>query len=166
MEGCGFSFFDLIIWNQYYSDSATAWGSWKSPSAPFVRHQLQAILVFYKDKWKIQHSGETDLTKSEFMSLTKSELWNFSPESAKKIGHPAPFPEELPRRCMRLFSYIGDTILDPFVGSGTTIKVAQDLKRNCIGIEVNPKYCSLIKSRCFGRQFLDRKVEYKFEVVD
>jgi site-specific DNA-methyltransferase (adenine-specific) len=91
MEKTGFSFFDFIIWDQGYSDSATAWGSWCSPSAPFIRHQTEAILVFYKDVWKIQHKGKTDLTKKEFMSLTKGELWRMNPE--RRRAHPAPFPE-------------------------------------------------------------------------
>lgn len=143
MEKTGFKFFDFLIWNQMYSDSATAWGSWCSPSAPFIRHQTEAILVFCKDVWKIQHKGKSDLEPKEFMSLTKSELWDIRPAKASQVGHPAPFPEELPKRCIKLFSYVGDVVLDPFTGSGTTLKAAEDLGREWIGIEKEQSYINL-----------------------
>jgi len=76
----------------------------------------------------------------------------------------APFPEELPKFCLEVFSREGDVVLDPFLGSGTTMKVCQDLGRSCIGIEINPEYCEIAKRRCFGRAFLNRDVEYRFEV--
>ncbi len=162
LEDAGFRFFDHLIWNQGYSDSATAWGSWLSPSAPFIRHKTEAILVFYKDEWKLRDKGETDLTKKEFMSWTNNEVWEIQPESAKRIGHPAPYPEEFVYRCVKLFSYVDSVILDPFLGSGTTMKVCQDNNRSCIGIEKFEEYIPLIKKRCWGRQFLDRQVEYNF----
>jgi len=143
-EKTNFKFFDIIIWNQKYSDSATAWGSWKSPSAPFIRHQCESILVFYKIKWK-KRGRQSDLGTKEFMQLTKSELWSISPEG--KRLHPAPFPEELPRRCIKLFSYIGDVVLDPFVGSGTTLVVAQKLGRKWIGVDIKPEYIEMTKKR-------------------
>ncbi len=80
----------------------------------------------------------------------------------KKIGHPTPKPLDVIKYIISLFD--SETVLDPFVGSGTTMKACQDLQRNCIGIEINPDYCEIVKRRCFGRQFLDREVEYKFEV--
>ena len=76
--------------------------------------------------------------------------------------HPFEKPEPLIKIMIENCSNKGDTILDPFLGSGTTMKVAQDLARSCIGIEISPRYCQLAKDRCFGRQFLDRKVEYEF----
>ena len=105
------------------------------------------------------------MTKKEFMSWTNNEVWDIPPASAKQVGHPAPFPEELPRRCMKLFSYVNDVVLDPFLGSGTTMKVAQENRRSCIGIEINQKYCERIKEKLLGRQFLDRQVKYKFMTV-
>jgi len=74
-------------------------------------------------------------------------LWTFPGESKKRIGHPAPFPPELPRRCIKLFSYVDDTVLDPFVGSGTTLIVAHLNQRRSIGIEVDKGYCDLAKER-------------------
>jgi len=163
MEQVGFKFFDILLWNQNFSDSATAWGSWKSPSSPFIRHQCESILVFYKKTWKMKGVG-SDLTTLDFMRLTKSELWTMRPETDRT--HPAPFPLELPKRCIKLFSYLDSVILDPFLGSGTTMKACQDLKRSCIGIEIEPKYCDIVRKRCFGRTFLDHEVEYEFQVFD
>ena len=74
-------------------------------------------------------------------------LWTFPGESKKRIGHPAPFPLELPRRCIKLFSYVGDTVLDPFMGSGTTLVAAQLNKRLSIGIDVDECYCELARER-------------------
>ena len=74
-------------------------------------------------------------------------LWTFNGESAKRIGHPAPFPTQLPYRCAKLFSYVGDKILDPFLGSGTTAIACEHLGRKCIGIELDPEYVKIILSR-------------------
>lgn len=145
LEKVGMQFFDIILWNQCYSDSATAWGSWLSPSAPFIRHQLEAVLVFYKEQWKLQHGNGTDLEPQQFMSLTKSELWDISP--AKRNGHPCPYPEELAWKCMKLFSYQSSFILDPFLGSGTTAYCTKKLGRKCIGIEISEKYCEIAAKR-------------------
>jgi len=162
LEEVGFRFFDHLIWNQGYSDSATAWGSWLSPSAPFIQHKTEAILVFYKKQWPLIDRGESDLSKKEFITWTNNEVWDIPPVSATSIGHPAPFPEELPKRCMKLFSYKNAIILDPFLGSGTVMKVAQDNDRSCIGMELKTEYIDLIKKRCWGRQFLNRDVSYDF----
>ena len=147
MEKIGLRYFDMIQWNQGYSDSATAWGSWLSPSAPFIRHQLEAILVYYKDQWKLQRQGETDLTPSQFMSLTKGELWDIKP-ARRDNHHPAPYPDEMVWKCLKLFSYKGTIILDPFLGSGTTAYWAKKLNRKCIGIEIEEKYCEIAANRC------------------
>ncbi|HRQ24917.1 MAG TPA: site-specific DNA-methyltransferase [Anaerolineales bacterium] len=74
-------------------------------------------------------------------------LWTFNGESKKKIGHPAPFPVELPRRCVKLFSYVDDVVLDPFCGSGTTLIAAVSNQRKGIGIDVDKKYCELARKR-------------------
>jgi site-specific DNA-methyltransferase (adenine-specific) len=74
-------------------------------------------------------------------------MWTFSGESKKRIGHPAPFPVELPRRCIKLFSYIGDTVLDPFAGSGTSLLACKQTNRNGIGVEIDEQYCTLAKER-------------------
>jgi len=77
----------------------------------------------------------------------RNSIWNIAPEKATKIGHVAPFPETIPNRLIQLYSYKNEIILDPFLGSGTTTRVAKDLKRNFIGIEINPEYCKIAEER-------------------
>ena len=90
---------------------------------------------------------DSKITHEEFTDWVQNSIWEFQPASAKKEVHPAPFPEELPRRCIRLYSFVGDTILDPFAGSGTTLKVARELGRNSIGYEINPNYTPIIREK-------------------
>ena len=110
------------------------------------------IVVLYKNEWKKDHKGDSDITKEEFMNWTNG-IWTFNGESKKRIGHPAPFPRELPKRCIKLFSYVGDTILDPFLGSGTTIIECINNNRQAVGIEMSEEYVELaekrIKNECF-----------------
>jgi site-specific DNA-methyltransferase (adenine-specific) len=146
-KSIGFRYHSTIIWNEGNISRRTAWGSWMSASAPFVIAPVELIIVLYKRRWrKTSGTGESDITRSEFMQWTNG-LWTFCGESKKKIGHPAPFPIELPRRCIKLFSFVGDTVLDPFAGSGTTLIAAAMLKRKAIGIEIDPNYCMLAKKR-------------------
>ncbi|HNE56773.1 MAG TPA: site-specific DNA-methyltransferase, partial [Leptospiraceae bacterium] len=107
----------------------------------------ELILILYKEKWK-KTSGSlvSDVTKEEFMNWTNG-LWTFNGESKKRIGHPAPFPIELPRRCIKLFSFVGDTIFDPFMGSGTTLLTALQNNRKAIGTDIDKDYCELAKKR-------------------
>jgi site-specific DNA-methyltransferase (adenine-specific) len=143
----GFQYHATIIWNEGNISRRTAWGSWMSASAPFVIAPVELIVVLYKKRWrKTSGSGKSDITRSEFMEWTNG-VWTFSGESKKKIGHPAPFPLELPRRCIKLFSFVGDTVLDPFMGSGTTLIAAAMLNRIGIGVEIDPQYCELAKKR-------------------
>jgi len=143
----GFQYHSTIIWNEGNISRRTAWGSWMSAAAPFVIAPVELIVVLYKKVWrKIGGSKKSDITKPEFISWTNG-VWSFSGESKKKIGHPAPFPLELPTRCIKLFSFVGDTVLDPFVGSGTTLIAAGMLDRVGIGVEIDPEYCELAKKR-------------------
>lgn len=138
---CGFSYHSTIIWNEGNISRRTAWGSWLSASAPYIIAPVELIVILYKNKWKkTSGSRESDITRDEFMAWTNG-LWTFNGESKKKTGHPAPFPVELPRRCIKLFSYVGDTVLDPFMGSGTTLVAASQCRRNGTGIEIDPGYC-------------------------
>jgi site-specific DNA-methyltransferase (adenine-specific) len=153
----GYQYHSTIIWNEGNISRRTAWGSWMSASAPFVIAPVELIIVFYKKRWrKLSGSRNSDITKSEFMNWTNG-LWTFSGESKKKIGHPAPYPLELPRRCIKLFSYVGDTILDPFCGSGTTLIAAAMLNRIGIGIEIDQKYCELAKKRILSASELNQQ---------
>jgi site-specific DNA-methyltransferase (adenine-specific) len=142
----GFKYFSTIIWNEGNISRRTAWGSWLSPRAPYVIAPVETIVIFYKSHWKKTEDGKSDLTKNEFMEWTNG-LWTFSGESKNKVGHPAPFPIELPIRCIKLFSFLGDIVLDPFLGSGTTLVACKNLDRKGIGVEIDKNYCELAKKR-------------------
>lgn len=143
----GFSYHSTIIWNEGNISRRTAWGSWLSASAPYVIAPVELIVVLYKNTWK-KTSGSrlSDITRDEFMTWTNG-LWTFNGERKSRIGHPAPFPVELPLRCMKLFSFVGDTVLDPFMGSGSTLVAASRCNRKGIGIEIDPRYCALASER-------------------
>ena len=145
-QEAGWQYQSTIVWNEGNISRRTAWGSWMSASAPYVIAPVELIIVFYKEQWKKCYKGQSDISKEEFMSWTNG-LWTFSGESKKRIGHPAPFPKELPRRCIKLFSYVGDTIFDPFLGSGTTLIEAAILDRKGVGVEIDLNYCKLAKNR-------------------
>lgn len=142
----GWHYHATIVWNEGNISRRTAWGSWKSASAPHVIAPVEVIIVLHKGEWKRKRQGENDITSDEFKEWVKG-VWVFPGESAKRVGHEAPFPRELPRRCIKLFSFMGDTVLDPFLGSGTTLIEAQALHRKGIGIEKEKKYCTLAKQR-------------------
>ena len=144
----GWKYHATIIWNEGTISRRTAWGSWMRPSAPHVIAPVESILVLYKDCWKRPHLGDDLVTidRDEFMEWTLG-LWSFSGESSKRVSHPAPFPIELPKRCIRLFSYKGDRVFDPFAGSGTTLVAALREMREAYGIELDAGYYETALSR-------------------
>jgi len=143
----GWKYHATIIWNEQNISRRTAWGSWLSASAPYVIAPVEVIVVLYKRRWKKKGgSRKSDITKQEFLDSTNG-VWNFSGESRRKVGHPAPFPIELPRRCIKLFTFVGDTILDPFLGSGSTLLACIETSRRGIGVEIDEGYCRLAKRR-------------------
>ena len=142
----GWKYQTTIIWNEGNISRRTAWGSWMSASAPYVIAPVELIVVFYKKEWKKNYKGQNDISKQEFMEWTNG-IWTFNGESKKRIGHPAPFPRELPKRCIKLFSYVGDTIFDPFLGSGTTLIEAKLNNRIGVGLDISKEYCKLAKNR-------------------
>ena len=137
-----------IIWDKGSSaGSSTAWGSWKSASNPCLRDVHEYILVFSKGTLKRQAKNKVStISKEEFLEYTKS-IWRFPTESAKKVGHPAPFPVELAYRAIQLYSFKGDVIFDPFMGSGTTALAALKLDRKFLGMDIEEKYVRLAKRR-------------------
>jgi site-specific DNA-methyltransferase (adenine-specific) len=144
----GFLMRGEIIWNKASSASpSTAWGSWKSASNPVLRDVHEYILVFSKESFsRARHNHESTISKDEFLSWTKS-VWDFPAVSARQVGHPAPFPEELPRRLIELYTYNEDVILDPFCGSGTTCVAARKAGRHYIGYDIKSEYLNLAQER-------------------
>jgi modification methylase len=138
-----------IIWNKAASAStSTAWGSWQSASNPTLRDTHEYILVFSKGMFKREkiEGRESTISKDEFLEFTKS-VWEFPSESAKKVGHPAPFPVELPYRLIQLYTFAQEVVLDPFMGSGQTALAALKTGRHYVGYEVNEGYLALAKDR-------------------
>lgn len=143
----GWIYQSTIIWNEGNISRRTAWGSWMSASAPFVIAPVELIVILYKDQWKKTNgTRKSDVTGDEFKDWTQG-VWVFNGESKKRIGHPAPFPKELPYRCIKLFSYERDVVFDPFAGSATTLIVAQNCNRIGIGVEIDSEYSKLAKER-------------------
>jgi len=136
----------IIIWDKNNVSSRTAWGSFQSPSAPSFPTPFEYILVFSKDSRKLQEKGETDITKEEFIPWSLSK-WSFTGENLKKLGHPAAFPVELPLRCIKLFTWKGSLVYDPFMGSGTTAVACLKTGRHYIGSEISLEYCDLAARR-------------------
>lgn len=142
-----FKYHSTIVWNEQNISRRTAWGSWLSATAPYVIAPVEMIAILYKKRWKkVSGSRKSDITKKEFMEWTNG-VWNFMGQSKTKVGHPAPFPVELPRRCVKLFTFIGDTVLDPFVGSGSTLVACALENRKGIGVEIDKNYCETAKQR-------------------
>jgi site-specific DNA-methyltransferase (adenine-specific) len=141
MTQVGFLMRGEIIWNKGAGAGvSTAWGSWCSPSNPTLRDTHEYILVFSKDKFgRTNKRREATISKEQFLEYTKS-IWEFQPESAEKVNHPAPFPVELPYRCIQLYTFKGETVLDPFCGVGATCVAAIKAGRHYIGIDISPDY--------------------------
>lgn len=142
----GFRYQSTIIWNEQNISRRTAWGSWLSASAPYVIAPVETIVLLYKNQWKRKNKGTSTIKKEEFIEWTNG-VWTFNGEKRKRIGHPAPFPIELPRRCIKLFSFKEDVILDPFLGSGSTLIATYEEGRRGIGVEIDPSYVELSVKR-------------------
>lgn len=139
-----------IIWQKGKGASGScAWGSWRSAKAPRLRDLHEYLLVFTKQEFSRPDKGESDLSAEEFMESTLS-IWQIQPESAKKVGHPAPFPVQLASRVIKLYSYVDDVVLDPFMGSGTTCVAAKKNGRHYVGFDISPEYCKLAEDRITG----------------
>lgn len=136
-----------IIWQKARGASGScAWGSWMSAKAPRLRDLHEYLLVFAKQAFSRPDKGLSDIGREEFMDSTLS-VWEIPPESAKKVGHPAPFPVALAERVVKLYSYIDDVVLDPFMGSGTTCIAAKKNQRHYVGYDIKPAYVELAKKR-------------------
>jgi DNA modification methylase len=136
-----------IIWQKGKgANGSCAWGSFQSAKAPRLRDLHEYLLVFAKQSFTRPDKGISDMTKEEFMSSTLS-VWEIPPESAKIIGHPAPFPVALAEKVIRLYSYTHDVVLDPFAGSGSTCIAAFKNNRHYLGFDISKEYCALCEKR-------------------
>lgn len=144
MKYVGINHHGLALWNDNHRVKYTAWGSWLSPSAPYIYCPYEAIIIGYKDVWKKEKSGEATIHKGDFMEGC-SGIWNLNTESNAK--YVAAFPEKLPERCIELLTWKGDLVLDPFMGSGTTAVASVKAERNFIGFEISEKYCEIADNR-------------------
>lgn len=153
MNDIGFNMRGEIIWNKAASASpSTAWGSWMSASNPTLRDIHEYILIFSKGDYKRERKKEErkfrddTITRDDFMEYTKS-IWTFNAESARRVGHPAPFPIDLPYRLIQLYSFTNDIVLDPFMGSGTTAIAALKSNRKYLGFDTIKEYSQLAENR-------------------
>lgn len=132
------------LWTDRTLPSLTAWGSWKSASAPYISSPYEVILIGYKDTWKKEQSGINTISKEDFM-MGVCGLWNIKPETRGLTK--ANFPVELPKLCIELLSFQDDVVLDPFMGSGTTAVACVRTKRNYVGFEISPNYHKIAEDR-------------------
>lgn len=153
-----------IIWNKATSVSpSTAWGTFASPVNPTLRDIHEYILIYSKGKFKREnpHKRRPTILDSQFLEWTKS-VWTFSAERASKIGHPAPFPTELPYRLIQLYTFEGDTVLDPFMGSGQTAIAAIMSDRHYVGYEIEKNYADLSEKRI--KQYVNESLKKSLQI--
>jgi site-specific DNA-methyltransferase (adenine-specific) len=144
----GFLMRGEIIWDKASSSSpSTAWGSWRSPANPTLRDTHEYIMVFCKDTFSRKTKDKiSTISRDEFLEFTKS-VWTFPAESARKVGHPAPFPVELPYRLIQLYTFEREVVLDPFVGSGAACIAALKANRFYVGYDISDEYVKLAQNR-------------------
>ncbi len=149
MIDIGFMMRGELIWNKASSASpSTAWGTWLSAANPILRDIHEYILVFSKEAFNRKNlpAKASTITKEQFLEFTKS-VWTFPAESARKIGHPAPFPIELPSRLIQLYTFKDEVVLDPFCGSGSACIAAIKAGRHYIGYDTEKEYVELAEKR-------------------
>jgi len=147
---------DVIVWikakedieseNDIISLGKTNWGSWMSASNPCQRSLSELIMIWNKGSPYLKSDIKSDMTKEEFMKWTKN-TWYIKAASKKENDHPAPFPVEIPKRLIKLYSFPLNTVLDPFLGSGTTLLACRETNRNGIGIELDEKWKNTIENK-------------------
>jgi site-specific DNA-methyltransferase (adenine-specific) len=136
-----------IIWQKGKGANGNcAWGSWRSARSPRLRDVHEYLLVFAKEGYSRPLKGTNDISEEEFMAATLS-VWQIPPESARRVGHPAPFPVALAERVIHLYSYVGDVVLDPFMGAGTTCLAALRTGRSYVGVDISPEFYKLAQDR-------------------
>lgn len=146
----GFLLRGEVVWQKAKgAGGSCAWGSWKSAQNPTLRDVHEYVVVACKESFGRVRRGESTIGRDEFMEATTS-IWHMATASAKRIGHPAPFPVELPRRLIELYTFAGDLVLDPFMGSGSTAVAARETGRHYVGYDINLSYLDLARRRIEG----------------
>jgi site-specific DNA-methyltransferase (adenine-specific) len=127
--------------------SSTAWGSWCSATNPVLRAVAEPVFIASKGT-HTRPAGESDLTAEEFKAWTRNAWHIGTGHHDQYLDHPAMFPLELPRRLIKLYTFVGDLVVDPFAGAGTSLRAAKDLRRRAVGVEQSERYCRLAAARC------------------
>jgi site-specific DNA-methyltransferase (adenine-specific) len=147
LEELGFLLRGEIVWQKAQgAGGSCAWGSWCSARNPTLRDVHEYVVVASKGSFRRLRLGEDTISRQEFLEATVS-VWSIAPASARRIGHPAPFPVELPRRLIELYTFSGDLVLDPFIGSGSTAVAAVEAGRHFVGYETEPAYLEIARAR-------------------
>jgi len=162
-------FLSLYIWDKRKIARFSSWGSYPYPPNLLSTYPYEWIIVFSKEGKRkpvdkaIKEASQ--LTHEEWTDWVCNSIWEMQPASAKREGHPAPFPDELPKRIIKIHTFVGDTVLDPFAGSGTTSKVAKELGRNSIAYDINDEYLETFKKKvAWNQQGLDES--HTYELID
>ncbi len=141
-----------IIWHKAKgAGGSTAWGSWQSAKNPTLRDVHEYVVVASKASYRRIRKGDDTISKDEFMAATTS-VWAIPSESARRVGHPAPFPVALPRRLIELYTFEGDLVLDPFIGAGATAVAAVEAGRHFVGYDTEPGYLGIAEARVAAAQ--------------
>lgn len=147
LQGLGLLLRGEIVWQKARgAGGSCAWGSWRSAKNPTLRDVHEYVLVASKGAYRRSRIGRDTIGKDEFLEATTS-VWNIKPASARRVGHPAPFPVELPRRLIELYTFEGDLVLDPFMGSGTTAVAAVEAGRHYVGYDNDAGYLEIARTR-------------------
>ena len=149
MNQIGYQVKFLSVWDDLTIPKQTAWGSWKSASSPYLSSPYEGVIIACKKYWTKLSKGESTISKEDFMEGC-SGVWHIGTTTGLTMAN---FPEKLPQLCIDLFSYKGDTVLDPFSGSGTTCYVAKGLERKYIGFEISEAYYNASLSRLLGAPY-------------
>jgi DNA modification methylase len=145
LEGAGLAYRETIVWAQDAWDGACSWGSWRMPSAPNLRGEYEVVLVYHKGLWRRCPPLGLEDWRDDLPGWEECcrNVWCISP--ARSMEHPAVFPDELVRRCIRLSTWPGEIVLDPFAGAGTVVRVARELGRHGVGVELSEVYAGLAR---------------------
>ena len=148
LERSGLALIDQVAWCSPRG-AGTAWGSWASPAAPNLRGDWEAVTVACRGGWERTAPEGAEGWRDSVGRWPElcSTVWNLRPATREPGGHPAPFPIELARRCIRLSSWPGELVVDPFAGTGTTLLAARQLGRRAIGVEASAAYCETAARR-------------------